>query len=402
MKILVLNAGSTSMKYCLYDMGGEAKVLAKGLSERIGIDGRTSLTVDGEKMVFDDPLPTHEAAFRLILALLTDPARNILMDIRELNGVGHRFAHGGWHIGGNTLVNGEIRRYIPGCHDLTPLQSPYAELCIDACTALLGAHVPQALVCDTSFHATMPKRAYLTPLPKDLREKYHIRRYGFHGTSHQYVAEQAALLMNRPLPELNLITCHLGGGCSVTAIEKGRSVDTSMEYSGISGVPMGTRIGDLDPHIQCYILEHEGMAPAELQDILYHRSGLRAIAGVGPDLREIEAAAAAGNEDAKDAVELFCYRIKKYIGAYFAALNGADAIVFTAGIGENSPGIRAGVLEGLDRLGILLDTARNESCRGKAGKISPDGAPVAVYAIPTDEELMIARETVRLIQMQNA
>lgn len=399
MKIMVVNSGSSSLKYSLYNMDTAGdKIMAKGICERIGIDGFLRHDVPGSPEVkLELPLPTHRQALEAVFRCLTSKEHGVLEDIGEVDAVGHRIGHGGNYFSDSVLIDEQVKEGIQACIPLVPLHNPPALTGIDACTSLLGDSIPQVAVFDTAFHQSLPPHAYTYSLPKALCKKHNIRRYGFHGTSHQYVARQAAALLGKSLDTLDLITCHLGNGSSMAAIKQGKSIDTTMGFAAVEGLIMGTRCGDIDPVLSMYLMQQEGLSPQEVESIYYKESGLLGISGVSSDLREVEDAAANGDPDAQKAVDVLCYGIKKYIGAYLAALGGLDAVVFTAGIGENSPLVRRQSLAGLEHLGILLDKEKNETIHGESAAISQPQSPVSVFVIPTDEEWMIASDTMRLV-----
>jgi acetate kinase len=394
-KILVINCGSSSLKYQLMDMDGE-RVLAKGLVERIGLDG-SLLThrINESKIEIKKDIPNHKVAVQLVIDTLLHPEHGALNNLSEIAAVGHRVVHGGEKFARSVVIDEEVMAALRECSELAPLHNPANIIGIEACQALLPG-VPQVAVFDTAFHQTMPKQAYIYGLPYEFYEKYGIRRYGFHGTSHKYVARRAARLLGRPLTELKLVTCHLGNGSSITAVKGGVSVDTSLGFGTISGTIMGTRCGDIDPAVIPFLMEKENLTPGEMNDILYKKSGLLGLSGVSSDARDIEAAAAAGNERAQLALEVLAYLTRKYIGAYAAAMGGLDAIVFTAGIGENSDIIRRLVCDGLEFLGAELDEEKNR-VRGKEADVSTSASKVRILVIPTNEELMIAQETAELL-----
>jgi acetate kinase len=399
MKILVINSGSSSIKYRLFDMTDKI-VLASGVMEQIG-EAQSRLTHhtrnskgEMEEIVYSDPVADHQAGFQLIGAVLGESGA--LKDTRELSGIGHRVVHGGEEFKEPTLIDKKVidavRRLIP----LAPLHNPANLLGIEV--AMQSApQIPQVAVFDTAFHQSIPVHAFHYAIPKDLYEAHHVRRYGFHGTSHDYVAKQAAMLMDRPLNELNLITLHLGNGASAAAVKGGKSIDTSMGMTPLEGLIMGTRCGDIDPAIIFYLKRKTGLKRDEVESILNQDSGLKGICGVN-DMRQIEELARSGNSQAQLAIEMVCYRIKKYIGAYYAILGRLDALVFTAGIGEKSPLIRAGACQGLSHLGIEIDPEKNNRKSKKAFEIQTRSSTVKVLVIPTNEELEIAEQTVVCIE----
>ena len=393
MKILVLNCGSSSLKYQLIDMADES-VLAKGLCERIGIDGSNIAHSGKEKFSKVSPMPTHKEAIRLLMDALTDPAHGVIKSTDEISAVGHRVVHGGEAFAGSAIVTDEMLEAVEAVSDLAPLHNPPNLIGIRACAAIMP-DVPQAAVFDTSFHASMPKKSYLYAIPYELYEKYRIRRYGFHGTSHRYVSDRAyAMLGNNGL---KVITCHLGNGGSVAAVNAGKSVDTSMGFTPLEGLVMGTRSGDIDPAVVGYLMEKEGISASEAIGILNKKSGVLGISGVSSDFRDVESAAASGNERAAAALDIFCYRVAKYVGSYSAAMNGVDAVVFTAGLGENSAKTRKAVCSYLGFLGLTVDDERNAQ-RGCEFVFTTEGSKVAGLAIPTNEELVIARDTAALFK----
>jgi acetate kinase len=396
MKVLVLNCGSSSVKYQVFDMKDES-VLAKGLAERIGLDGSRIIYQRGleSKKVFEIPLPTHRKAIEEIFKLLVDKNDGILNSLDEIGAVGHRVVHGGESFFEATLVTPEAYKRLKECENLAPLHNPYNIQGVEACTSLIP-EAPQVLVFDTAFHQTMPKEAYIYALPYEWYEKYRIRRYGFHGTSHYYVSRRVAQLIGKPVEDLKIISCHLGNGASITAIKNGKSIDTSMGYTPLEGLVMGTRCGDIDPAIPLIMMEKENISPKEMDNILNKKSGILGISGVSSDFRDVGEAAEKGNERALLALKVFAYRIKKYIGAYYAILGGLDALIFTAGVGERGPLERSLICEGLEHLGIKIDPEKNK-VKGEELKISTPDSKVEVWVIPTNEELMIARETVKIV-----
>jgi len=395
LNILVLNCGSSSVKYQLFDMTGET-VLAKGLAERVGLKGAILTHRVGEnKYVVEKEIPDHHTAIRLILDLLRDPEKGVLSDLKEIEAVGHRVAHGGSLFTHSVLIDGQVKENIRRLIKLAPLHNGPNLTGIEACEGILPG-IPQAAVFDTAFHQTMPPASYTYALPYELAEKHSIRRYGFHGTSHMFVAQKAAINMGVRLEQLKIISCHLGNGASVAAISGGQSVETSMGFTPLEGLVMGTRSGDLDPAIIPFLVEQEGLSVQEINDLLNKKSGVLGLSGVSNDFRDLEEAAAAGDERATLALAVFAHRVKKYLGAYAAIMNGLDAIIFTAGIGENSPYIRERILSGLDFLGIKIDAYAND-VRGVEKRISTSGSKVEVWVIPTNEELVIARDTEKLV-----
>lgn len=400
MKILVLNCGSSSIKYQLLDMETES-VLAIGKVERVGMeDAIFEYKGAGEKIKEIGTILDHTAGIRKVLKALTDPVHGVIRAPEEIVAVGHRVVHGGEAFVNSVIVDDEVKRTLRELFDLAPLHNPANLTGILAAEAALP-HAVNVAVFDTAFHATMPRKAFLYALPYAMYKRHKVRRYGFHGTSHKYVSQRAAVLLGRPLEELNLITCHLGNGSSVTAVQGGKSVDTSMGFTPLEGLIMGTRAGDLDPGIIPYIMAREEIGISEVMSMLNKHSGLLGISGTASDMREIEAGAEQGDEGAALALEMFTYRIRKYIGAYAAALNGVDAIAFTAGIGEHSPRVREMVCAGLTYLGVELDPEANRQAKGEA-LISTPASRVPVYVIPTDEEVVIARDTVAVVARERA
>ena len=397
MKVLVVNCGSSSVKYTLYQIEGE-KLLAKGLVECIGLPEAyfKQETITGEDTKESCQVKNHKEAIGFIINKLIHSGHQVIKDINEISAVGHRIVHGGDKFSDSVLVNGEVMKGLRECFQIAPLHTPHHYAGIEACQEFLPG-VPEVLVFDTAFHQTIPQHVYLYPLPYSLYEKYHIRRYGFHGTSHKYVAMKAGEMLGKPLEKLKLITCHLGNGCSITAVENGKSIDTSMGFTPLEGLMMGTRCGDIDPAIIVHLMINENINAEDLNNLLNKKSGLLGISGLTNDMRTIVKAIASGSERAKLALEMFCYRIKKYISSYFGVLNGADAIVFTAGIGENSPTVREISLKGLENLGIMLDKEANLSSMSGGKIVSSPKSKVKVLVIPTNEEMMIARETLRVL-----
>lgn len=397
MKILVINCGSSSLKYQLINMDNE-KVMAKGLAERIGMEGSVlTHRVEGrDKVVIEQKMQDHRAAVRLVLDALVNKDYGVISDMSEISAVGHRVVHGGEKYSKSVLITPEVMKTLNECSQIAPLHNPPNIIGINACRAHMG-DIPMVVVFDTAFHQTMPDYAYMYAIPYEFYEKYKIRRYGFHGTSHKYVSKAAASMMGKPIEDLKIITCHLGNGASVTAVKNGKSVDTSMGFTPLAGLEMGTRSGDLDPAIVSYLVSEAGYTAEEVNNILNKKSGLLGLSGISSDSRDLEDVAASGNKRAQLALNVFYYRVKKYIGAYAAAMGGVDAIVFTAGIGENSSMARQNVCKGLEFLGIKIDSERNNA-RGKAAEISAADSKVKVFLIPTNEELAIARETKEIVE----
>ncbi|MGN1098184.1 MAG: acetate/propionate family kinase [Clostridia bacterium] len=395
MKILVINAGSSSLKYQLIDMD-EKIVMAKGLCERIGIDGsRLKHTPAGkETVIIESPMPTHADAITLVINELIDPRHGVIKSMDEIGAVGHRVVHGGESFSESVVIDEAVKEGIRGCIDLAPLHNPANLIGIEACEKVMPG-VPQVAVFDTAFHQTMPPKAYLYGLPYNYYQKYKVRRYGFHGTSHKYVSQRAAEMLGKPLSELRIITCHLGNGSSVAAIDHGRVVDTSMGLTPLAGVIMGTRCGDIDPAIVTFIMEKEGLDPKGMDSVMNKKSGVLGISGVSSDFRDLGTAAGNGDSRSKIALDMFYYTVKKFVGSYAAVMGGVDAIVFTAGVGENNADCRAAVTDSLGYMGVKIDPELNKQ-RGRDLDISAEGATVRTLVIPTDEEMMIALDTQRL------
>jgi acetate kinase len=394
MKILVINAGSSSLKYQLFDMD-KGEVLAKGLCERIGIDGAIShKRPDKPDYKAEASLPDHKAAIELVLSLLTDKTLGVIASVDEIGAVGHRFAHGGEKLRQSSVLGAEEIKYLESIVELNPLHGPPAIAGMRGCRKLMPS-VPMVGVFDTSFHSTMPPKAYIYPIPYELYEEKSIRRYGFHGTSHRYVAQKAAEMMGEHMSDLRIITCHLGNGASLTAIKYGKSVDTSMGYTPLEGLIMGTRSGEIDPAIIPFLMEKENMDAQQIDNLLNRQSGILGISGVSSDFRDLEAAANDGDERSQLAIDIFAYKVRKYIGGYVAAMGGVDAIVFTAGLGENSPFMREKICNGLEYLGTRIDPELNK-IRGKASEISIKRSRTKIFVVPTNEELVIARDTKRI------
>ncbi|MBZ4655066.1 MAG: acetate kinase, partial [Peptococcaceae bacterium] len=378
-------------KYQLFDMENE-NVLAKGLVERIGLPGAVLTHRPGsDKHVMETEIPNHQKAIELVLQALVSAEHGVLKSLDEISAVGHRVVHGGEDFSGSVLITDAVMDALRRNIELAPLHNPPNIMGIEACQNLMP-NVPQAGVFDTAFHQTMPPQAYLYGIPYEYYEKYKIRKYGFHGTSHKYVSQRAAAMLKRPIEEVKVITCHLGNGASIAAVDRGKSIDTSMGFTPLEGVMMGTRSGDMDPAIVSFLMEKENWTTEETSNFLNKRCGVLGLSGVSSDFRDIENAADQGHERAQLALERFAYVVKKYIGSYAAVLNGVDAIVFTAGLGENSALMRAKICEGLDYLGIKLDLDKNYT-RGVEADVSVDDAKTRVFVIPTNEELMIARDT---------
>lgn len=395
MNVLVINCGSSSLKYQLIDSKSEA-VLAKGLCERIGIDGRLVYQKAGlEKEMTEAAMPTHKQAIQMVLDALINEKTGALKSLSEIDAVGHRVVHGGEKFAASVILTTEVLEAIEECNELAPLHNPANLIGIHACRELMP-EVPMVGVFDTAFHQTMPRKAYLYGLPYEYYEKYKVRRYGFHGTSHSFVSKHTAEFLGMDLNHSKIIVAHLGNGASISAVQDGKCIDTSMGLTPLEGLVMGTRSGDIDPAIMEYIAKKENLDIEGVLNVLNKKSGVEGISGVSSDFRDLEAAYDAGNERAIDACEVFAYRVAKYIGAYTAAMNGVDAIAFTAGIGENTSFIRKKILAYLGYLGITMDEEAN-TVRGEDRVISTEDSKVKVCVIPTNEELAIARETVALI-----
>ena len=396
MNILVINCGSSSLKYQLINSETEG-VLAKGLCERIGIDGMLTYQPEGgEKEKSEIAMPTHTEAINAVLAALTNEKSGVIKSLSEVGAVGHRVVHGGEKFTSSCLINDESMKAIEECNDLAPLHNPANLIGIRACQELMPG-VPMVAVFDTAFHQTMPDVAYTYGIPYEYYEKYKVRRYGFHGTSHSYVSKRTAEIVGKPYDQMKIIVCHLGNGASISAVNCGKSVDTSMGLTPLEGLVMGTRSGDLDPAIIDFVGKKEGLSLDEMNEVLNKKSGMLGISGVSSDGRDLEAAAETGNKRAQLALDVFDYRVIKYIGAYAAAMNGVDAIAFTAGIGENNIKMRKDVCSSLTYLGVKLDEEKN-NVRGEVRIISADDSKVQVLLVPTNEELAIARETLALVK----
>lgn len=394
-KVIAINAGSSSLKFQLFNMPSE-EVLTKGVVERIGFeDAIFNITVNGEKIKEVTPIPDHAVAVKMLLDKLIE--LGIIQSFDEIEGIGHRVVHGGEKFSDSVLITDETLKEIENLSDLAPLHNPANVVGIKAFREVLP-NVPAVAVFDTAFHQTMPEQSFLYSLPYEYYEKFGIRKYGFHGTSHKYVTQRAAELLGRPIEQLRLISCHLGNGASIAAVEGGKSIDTSMGFTPLAGVAMGTRSGNIDPALIPYIMQKTGKTAEEVIDILNKKSGMLGLTGFSSDLRDIEEAAAKGDQRAELALEVFAGRIHKYIGSYAARMCGVDAIIFTAGIGENSDVVRAKVLRGLEFMGVYWDPALNK-VRGKEAFISYPHSPVKVLVIPTNEEVMIARDVMRLANL---
>lgn len=392
MQVLVVNCGSSSIKYQLLNMETEA-VLAKGLVDRIGLEGSvlTHQPEGMDKVVVEANIFNHSVGIKMVLDALIDADHGVIASMSDINAVGHRIVSGGEKFAESVLVTQEVKEGIIECYDMAPLHNPAHMLGINACEELMPG-VPQVVVFDNAFHQTMPKYAFMYGLPYEIYEKYHVRKYGAHGTSHRYVAQRAAEFLGRPQEELKLITCHLGNGSSITAVNGGHSVDTSMGFTPLEGLIMGTRCGDVDPAVIPFIMKKEGFTPEQMDTFINKKSGVLGISGLSSDFRDLENAAQEGNERARLALDMFAYRVRRYIGAFVAAMNGVDAVVFTAGLGENGVTMRERICQGLDWLGTSIDPLKNQVL-GKEAEISVTGSAVKLLVIPTNEELMIARDT---------
>lgn len=399
MKVLVINAGSSSLKYQLIDMTTESP-LAIGLCERIGITDSiiTQKRFDGKKLEKTTDFPNHKVAMEEVVKSLTDPEFGVIKDMGEINAVGHRVVHGGEKFTSSALIDADVEKSIEECFDLAPLHNPPNMMGIKACQELMPG-VPMVAVFDTAFHMTIPKYAYMYALPYEVYEKYGIRKYGFHGTSHMYVSRRAIDMLGKPAEETKIITCHLGNGSSITAVKGGKSVETTMGFTPLEGVCMGTRCGSIDPAVVPFIMEKENLSTREIDTLMNKKSGVLGVSGVSNDFRDLDEAASKGNERADLALEIFAYKIKKVIGEYSAALDGPDAIVFTAGIGENSASIRKRILSGLENFGVKIDEEKNK-IRGQEIDIAAPDSKIRVFVIPTNEELTIARDTKEIVETE--
>lgn len=397
MKVLVINCGSSSLKYQLIDSDTQ-EVLAKGLCERIGIEGSAIVHQPGSapKVKTEADMSDHTAAVRLVLEKLTDASVGVIGSLDEIDAVGHRIVHGGEKFAGSVVITDEVIKEIEKCSDLAPLHNPANLIGIHSCREIMPG-VPMVGVFDTAFHQTMPKKAYLYGLPHEYYEQYQVRRYGFHGTSHDFVSERAAQILGKSRDDLKIIVCHLGNGASISAVDHGKSVDTSMGMTPLEGLIMGTRSGDLDPAVIPFLAARLGISAEEVVDICNKKSGVLGLSGLSSDFRDLAEAAAAGNEMAETALETYAYRVGKYIGAYTAAMNGVDVIVFTAGAGENNAEVRKLIGQYIGYLGTNIDEEKNRT-RGEEIVLSDAGAKVVTMVVPTNEELAIAKETVRLVR----
>ncbi len=399
MYVLVVNAGSSSLKYQLMDTA-TSKVLAKGICERIGIDGLIEhKKEDGSKTSREIPMPNHSVAMKIVVDTLTDPEIGCLKDMSQIEAVGHRVVHGGPYFFESCLITPEVLEKLELCRDFAPLHTGPHLMGIRGCTEVMP-NVPQVLVFDTAFHQTMPDYAYMYPIPYEMYEKYHIRRYGAHGTSHRFVSIEMAKLLNKPVEQTKIITCHIGNGSSISAVQGGKCIDTSMGFTPLDGVEMGTRCGSIDPAIVTYIMKKEGFTPDEMSNFMNKKCGFLGVSGVSSDSRDIEEGIKNGNKRCLLAASILAYQIKKYIGAYAAAMNGLDAVVFTAGMGENNPELRERVCRDMDLFGIKIDCELNAKTWRQPNivEISTPDSKVKVFVIPTNEELMIAKDTENLVK----
>ena len=399
MYVLVVNAGSSSLKYQLMDTA-TSKVLAKGICERIGIDGLIEhKKEDGSKTSREIPMPNHSVAMKIVVDTLTDPEIGCLKDMSQIEAVGHRVVHGGPYFFESCLITPEVLEKLELCRDFAPLHTGPHLMGIRGCTEVMP-NVPQVLVFDTAFHQTMPDYAYMYPIPYEMYEKYHIRRYGAHGTSHRFVSIEMAKLLNKPVEQTKIITCHIGNGSSISAVQGGKCIDTSMGFTPLDGVEMGTRCGSIDPAIVTYIMKKEGFTPDEMSNFMNKKCGFLGVSGVSSDSRDIEEGIKNGNKRCLLAASILAYQIKKYIGAYAAAMNGLDAVVFTAGMGENNPELRERVCRDMDLFGIKIDCELNAKTWRQPNivEISTPNSKVKVFVIPTNEELMIAKDTENLVK----
>ncbi|MCT4508188.1 MAG: acetate kinase [Tepidibacter sp.] len=397
MNILVINCGSSSLKYQLINMEDES-VMAIGLAERIGIEGSVvkHQTTGKDKVSIEEPMKDHKDALKIVLDSIIHEEYGAIKDMKEISAVGHRVVHGGENFTTSVVITPEVKKGIEDCVELAPLHNPANLIGINACQEILPG-VPMVGVFDTAFHQTMPKSAYLYGLPYELYEKYGVRRYGFHGTSHKYVSKRAAEILGKNIEDLKIITCHLGNGASIAAVDGGVCKDTSMGFTPLEGLIMGTRCGDMDPAIVPFIMEKEGLDANGLSTLMNKKSGVLGMTGISSDFRDIEGAATKGDEKAIVAIDAYCNRVKKYIGSYMAEMGGVDVVLFTAGIGENSISMREQICSGLEGLGMKIDKEKND-VRGKDTVISTDDSKVKLLIVPTNEELMIARDTLELVK----
>ncbi|MBQ7922899.1 MAG: acetate kinase [Clostridia bacterium] len=403
MKVLVVNAGSSSLKYQLFDTASES-VLAKGICERIGIDGRIEHRKgeDGEKLKVEIPMPDHAVATEIVIKYLTDAETGVISDMNEIEAIGHRVVHGGPYFFESVLLTDEVLEKLELCRDFAPLHTGAHIMGIKGCQAVMP-NKPQVLVFDTAFHQTMPEQAYTYGISYEMAEKYNIRRYGAHGTSHRYVSREMAKLLDKPVEETKIITCHIGNGSSISAVKGGKCVDTSMGLTPLEGVLMGTRCGSMDPAVVTFIMEREGYTPAMMEDYMNKKCGFLGLSGISSDSRDIEAAILKGDKRAYLAASTLAYQIKKYIGSYAAAMDGLDAIVWTAGMGENNPELRERACAGLEYFGVKIDTELNAKTHHQPNtvELSTADSKVKVYVLPTNEELMIASDTEAIVNNLN-
>ena len=398
MIVLVVNCGSSSLKYQLVNMDNE-EVMAKGLVEKIGLtDSQLTHKWNGQKKEIKQSIPDHQVAVKLVLDILTDAECGVIKSMDAIDAVGHRVVHGGEEFAASTLITDEVMKALEKCSAMAPLHNPPNIIGINACKAIMPG-VPQVGVFDTAFHQTMPAKAFMYGLPYELYKEDHIRRYGFHGTSHRYVAGEVAKVMGKPVEELRIINCHLGNGSSLAAIKYGKCVDTTMGFTPLAGVLMGTRCGDIDPAIVLNVMDNHNLSTKDMDKLMNKQSGVLGISGVSSDFRDLGKAAGEGNERAQLALDMFHYQVRKEIGAFAAAMGGVDVITFTAGVGENGIEDRAAIASGLEYLGAKLDPQRND-VRGKDALISTDDSTVKMYVIPTNEEIMIARDTKDIVSKQ--
>ncbi|HEY4544164.1 MAG TPA: acetate kinase [Tissierellaceae bacterium] len=397
MNILVINCGSSSLKYQLINTNGE-EVLAIGLVERIGIEGSVIKheTTGKDKVVIEEVMNDHKRALELVLDSLVNDEYGAVASLEEIDAVGHRVVHGGEAFAESVLIDDEVMKALEDCIELAPLHNPPNIIGIEACQELMP-NTPMVGVFDTAFHQTIPAENYIYPLPYEYYENHKVRRYGFHGTSHKYVSQRAAEMLGKDIEDIKMITCHLGNGSSITAVDGGKSIDTSMGFTPLEGLAMGTRCGDIDPAIIPFIMEKEGLSKEEINNVMNKESGVLGVSGLSSDFRDLEIAANEGNERARLALDIFITRATKYVAAYAASMNGLDAIVFTAGIGENSGVLREDICKNLEFLGVKVDKELNDM-RGKEAFVNTEDSKVKVLVIPTNEELMIARDTLRLVE----
>lgn len=396
MKVLVINAGSSSLKYQFIDMETEA-VLAKGLCERIGIGGCITHKANGQVIVKEIDFPTHKEAFEAVVECLTQGEGAVISDVKEISAIGHRVVQGGEAYSESTLITEDVLKAAIDYSEIAPLHNPPIVTAIKACQEVFSKDVPMVAVFDTSFHQTMPEKAYMYGIPYEYYEKYHVRKYGYHGTSHKFVSERLAAILGKDIKDLKIVTCHLGNGSSITAIDGGKSVDTSMGFTPLDGILMGTRSGAVDPSVITYLGEKENLTPAQMSDILNKKSGFLGVSGISSDNRDL-CAAAGDNKRAALALDMQQYQIKKLIGSYAAAMGGLDAVIFTGGIGENSFECRSAVCENMEFFGIKIDEQKNKELSGTEANISAEGSKVQVWIVPTNEELAIARDTKRIVE----